>query len=267
MKSKKAKALTTTTMTTNKTTTIPSEFWFAIARTAVSQICQSVGFKATQLSALETLTLVATKYLQAIAHSAAAFTNHSCRIQSNLLDLTHALHGVVSLHSGGFSGGSVLHKDSSTVLLASGVLKDLSRFVEFHDEIPFAKPVPRRNNFTTPENSIPASRKSDPHSHVPKWLPEFPEEKERRAREERLWEEDSVIIAWDCNDEKKDNNEGKRVVVKERKKAELGVVGRGRVRFRIGRGVGLRNGDKGKGIEEEDKCSGFKRRRTGEDNP
>jgi transcription initiation factor TFIID subunit 8 len=267
MKSKKAKALTTTTMTTNKTTTIPSEFWFAIARTAVSQICQSVGFKATQLSALETLTLVATKYLQAIAHSAAAFTNHSSRIQSNLLDLTHALHGVVSLHSGGFSGGSVLHKDSSTVLLASGVLKDLSRFVEFHDEIPFAKPVPRRNNFTTPENSIPASRKSDPHSHVPKWLPEFPEEKESRAREERLWEEDSVIIAWDCNDEKKDNNEGKRVVVKERKKAELGVVGRGRVRFRIGRGVGLRNGDKGKGVEEEDKCSGFKRRRTGEDNP
>ncbi|XP_059437580.1 transcription initiation factor TFIID subunit 8 [Corylus avellana] len=260
MKSKKAIALTTS-MTTNKTTTIPSEFWFAIARTAVSQICQSVGFKATQLSALETLTLVATKYLQAIAHSAAAFTNHSSRIQSNLLDLTHALHGVVSLHSGGFSGGSILHKDSSTLLLASGVLKDLSRFVEFHDEIPFAKPVPRRNNCSSPENSIPASRKPDHHSHVPKWLPEFPEGKERRAREERLWEEDSVI-AGDCNDEKKDNNKGKRVVVvKERKQAELGVVGRGRVRFRIGRGVGLRNGDKGKGIEEDDKCSGFKRRR------
>jgi hypothetical protein len=43
-----------------------------------------VGFKATQLSALETLTLVAAKYLQAITHFAASFTNHS-----NLLDLAH----------------------------------------------------------------------------------------------------------------------------------------------------------------------------------
>jgi len=47
----------------------------------------------------------------------------------------------------------------------SGVLKDLSRFVEFHDEILFAKPIPRRN-CSTPENSIPASHKSD-HSHSP----------------------------------------------------------------------------------------------------
>jgi transcription initiation factor TFIID subunit 8 len=261
----KSKTLTTTTMK-KTTTTFPSDFWLAIARTAVSQICQSVGFNATQLSALETLTLVATKYLQAIAHSAGSFAKHSGRIQSNLLDLTHALHGVVSLHSGGFSGGSILHKDSSTLLLTSGVLKDLSRFVEFHEEIPFAKPIPRRN-CSTPENSIPASRISD-HSHVPKWLPEFPEGKENRAGEDILLEE-SVLVGDGCvgrnSNDGKDNHNGKRVVVvvvKERNK-ELGVVGRESVRFRIGgkRMCWSNVKNRSKGIEEDNKSSGFKRRR------
>lgn len=96
---------------------------------------------------------------------------------------------------------------------------------------------------------------------MPKWLPEFPEaNSKKRAREERLWEEDL------------DKNNGKRVAVKERKKTELlGVVGRGRVRFRIGgkkmcwNNVNGNNDgvdDKSKGIEDEDdKNCGFKRRR------
>jgi transcription initiation factor TFIID subunit 8 len=44
----------------------PSDYAFKITKTAVSQICQSVGFKTTQLSALETLTHVATLCLQTL---------------------------------------------------------------------------------------------------------------------------------------------------------------------------------------------------------
>ena len=55
----------------------PSEFSFVIARIAVSWICQLVGYKATQLSALNALIVVATKYLEAIAKSASSLANTS----------------------------------------------------------------------------------------------------------------------------------------------------------------------------------------------
>ncbi|KAB1222129.1 Transcription initiation factor TFIID subunit 8 [Morella rubra] len=204
MKSKSRRKAKFQTTTSSSTTTTPSEFSHAIARIAVSQICRSVGFKTTQLSALEALTLVATKYLQAIAKSATCFANNSNRTQSNLLDLTNALHDVVSLHDGGLSGGSHLHKHASTLLSTSGVLKDLARFVGVHEEIPFAKPIPRRDRDGA-RNSIPSRTQETDcsrYSHVPKWLPGFPVDKKWQVKEdresgERLWGE-SVSMGGDC---------------------------------------------------------------------
>ncbi|KAK9990179.1 hypothetical protein SO802_025164 [Lithocarpus litseifolius] len=157
----------------------PSEFSFAIARIAVSQICQPMGYKATQLSALNALTVVATKYLEAIAKSASSLANTSNRTQSNLLDLTLALHHLVTLHT------SSLFSISSS---GGGIIRDLADFVSFNDGIPFAKPIPGPQITSIP------SWASSSSSHVPKWLPRFPGSviscsvNERKCGE-RLWED------------------------------------------------------------------------------
>ena len=124
---------------THQETTNPGDFPFNITKVAVSQICKSVGFRRGKVSALETLTLVATKYLEALAKSAVSFSNAASRTQSNLLDLTNALHDL-SLQ-GGFTGASTLYDNNC--LLKSSVLEDLSGFVSSTDEIPFAKPIER----------------------------------------------------------------------------------------------------------------------------
>jgi hypothetical protein len=82
-----------------------------------------------------------------------------------------------------------LERERERELLTSRVLKDLSMFVEFHDEISFAK-IPCMNRSSL-GNLIPSGHKLD-HSHVPKWLPGFLEGnwedkrwqgKEKRERE------------------------------------------------------------------------------------
>ncbi|KAK9989247.1 hypothetical protein SO802_029486 [Lithocarpus litseifolius] len=211
----------------------PSEFSFAIARIAVSQICQSVGYKATQLSALNALTVVATKYLEAIAKSASSLANTSNRTQSNLLDLTLALHHLVTLHT------STLFSISSS----GGIIRDLADFVSFNDEIPFAKPIPRPQI-----TSIPSwAASSSSFSHVPKWLPRFPDSviscsvKERKCGE-RLWE-DSVLggggIEIECSTSTSNVIEQEKL---KEGKLELDLERTGKVRFRItttrGRGRG-----------------------------
>nr|XP_023897432.1 uncharacterized protein LOC112009333 [Quercus suber] len=213
----------------------PSEFSFAIARIAVSQICQSVGYKATQLSALNALTVVATKYLQAIAKSASSLANTSNRTQSNLLDLTLALHNLVTLHT------STLFSISSS----RGIIRDLADFVSSHDEIPFAKPIPRPQI-----TSIPSWASFSSFSHVPKWLPKFPDSviscsvNERKCGE-RLWE-DLVLggggIETECSTSTSNVIEQEKL---KEGKLELDLERTGKVRFRItttsGRGgAGLR---------------------------
>ncbi|KAJ6882746.1 hypothetical protein NC651_029127 [Populus alba x Populus x berolinensis] len=113
----------------------PSDYAFKITKTAVSQICQSVGFKTTQLSALETLTHVATLFLQTLAKTAVLYSNASSRTQSNIFDIINSLHDMSSVR--GFTGGSTLHCNISGIsLLRSSVFKNIKSFVEFSDEIP-----------------------------------------------------------------------------------------------------------------------------------
>ncbi|KAA8537138.1 hypothetical protein F0562_029636 [Nyssa sinensis] len=123
------------TLTSRDSELDPPDFLFAITRIAVAQICQSVGFKASQNSALETLTDIAAGYLQALAKSAAASATSSGRTQSNLFDIVFALEDLYSAQ--GFRGASNVNQP----LLASSTLVDIMKFVKYTDEIPFAKRI------------------------------------------------------------------------------------------------------------------------------
>ncbi|GAU38391.1 hypothetical protein TSUD_147590 [Trifolium subterraneum] len=229
----------------------PSEFSFAIAKTAVSQICQSVGYKRSKYDALEALTSVTTKYLEAIARSAASFANASNRTDSNLFDLINSIHDLSSVR--GFPGGSIMHTSN---LLRSAALKDIMDFVKFSKEVPFSKPILSKNThgsqnpeITTDSGpSIDCSKNTNIQClHIPRWLPDFPSESlykkhdqvlvNERKCGEKLWEHSLVIEDCSVNAEanssmlkSNDTNE------KEEKDTRMELAkGRERVKFKFGR--------------------------------
>ncbi|KAL5580157.1 hypothetical protein UlMin_012599 [Ulmus minor] len=211
------------------------DFSFAIAKVAVSQICESVGFKSTAIPAIQTLTLVATKYLQSIANSTVSYSAAANRTQSNLFDLINALHDHLRpVH--GFPGASNLHR-TDFCLIKSSVLLELANFVKNTDEVPFAKPIPRPENSARKSNPAPAPRPP----HIPKWLPELPivssgegSCSDDRRNGEKLWENSCSAVKIDGIVIENGNNE--RVIL------EIGAK-REKVRFKIGRVV--EKGDEG----------------------
>ena len=228
----------------------PSEFSFAIAKTAVAQICQSAGYKRSTHDALETLTNVAMKYLEAIARSAAYFANASNRTDANLFDLINGIHDLCSVQ--GFPSGSKMHKSN---LLMSGALKEIMNFVNLSNEVPFANSIPCKNASGSPNleptidsgSSLCCSKKAKMQGlHIPRWLPDFPEErlynncdkvsvKERKCGE-KLWEHSLAVE--DCSGKAEENNgvlQGGRINGKEEKNSRMELAqGRGRVKFKIG---------------------------------
>ncbi|KAI4296970.1 hypothetical protein L6164_036883 [Bauhinia variegata] len=226
----------------------PSDFSFTVTKTAIAQICQSVGDKRTQLNAPETLTDVATKYLQSIAKSAVLFSNAANRTESNFFDIINAIHDLYSLR--GFPGGSEMHKRK---LLSSGALKEIMKFVNHSKEVPFAKPVPRNNILpsSNPEPSIDSGlsvvccKESNMQGlHIPRWLPDFPDEslyknchqvRERKCGE-KLWEH--LVSAEGYGGNVKENGkllESNGVGGKEGKEKRMEMAKeRERVKFKIG---------------------------------
>ncbi|OIV89718.1 hypothetical protein TanjilG_03816 [Lupinus angustifolius] len=226
----------------------PSDFSFTIAKTAVAQICQSVGYKRSEYNALESLTNVATKYLQSIARSAATYANDSNRTDTNLFDLINGIQDLCSIQ--GFSGGSVMHKSS---LLSSGALKEIVDFVNTSNEVPFAKPIQHKNVSGNPnpeaaiDSGILTSASQEPKVqgfHIPRWLPDFPDKflykncgkvlvKERKCGE-KLWEHSLDVCSG--------NVEGNRDILqineidgKEEKDAKMELTKkRSIVKFKIG---------------------------------
>ncbi|KAK6933813.1 Bromodomain associated domain [Dillenia turbinata] len=69
----------------------PSHFYKSIAKIAVAQICQSIGFKSSQISALETFSDVGGRYMEALAGIAVSAANFAGRTQSNLFDVVFAM--------------------------------------------------------------------------------------------------------------------------------------------------------------------------------
>ncbi|PON45558.1 Bromodomain associated domain containing protein [Parasponia andersonii] len=233
----------------------PPGFSLAVARIAVAQICASVGFKYTQLSALETLTGVTTKYLETIAKSSASFAAASNRSQTNIFDVTNALHDLRSPH--GFSGASNLHR-TDYCLLNSSVLAELSDFVDCTVETPFAKPIPQRQVSETDagkekkkENENEKKNPIQRAPHIPNWLPELPEMAQcgaalsscRRRHGEELWE--NSCCGSEISGALIENGEfvpGAAAAAAAAAKSELGTK-RERVRFKIGgRELGVKSG-------------------------
>lgn len=176
------------------------EFSFTLARVAVAQICQSVGYDGAQKPALEALTDIATRYLKAIAKSSAESANSSGRTESNLFDIIAAIEELRSVQ--GFAGS---WKVRSRSLWRSAAIKDLMKFFKYTDRIPFAQPWPPWMSSSRRERVPVNSDNSEWYDvgrskHVPRWLPVA----ERiEAAEERTEE-----VKWECL-KREDANWGK----------------------------------------------------------
>ncbi|CAA6653927.1 unnamed protein product [Spirodela intermedia] len=134
----------------------------AVARIAVAQICHSVGYDAADTSALRVLSDVAARYVLAVGRAAASASNSRGCTNANLLDVVVALEEV-SLSRG----------------FPAPPGPGLMDFVASVDEIPFARPIRRwRGGGAPPEASLTFAqlRLEPPSTHVPRWLPRFPDE-------------------------------------------------------------------------------------------
>ncbi|MBA0766654.1 hypothetical protein Gotri_015676 [Gossypium trilobum] len=112
------------------------DFALAIAKVAVAQLCESVGFQSFHLSALETLSDVSVRYIYSIGKTANLSANLAGRVEGNVFDIIHGLEDLGS--NLGFSGAS----DVDRCVVSSGVVKDITHFVGVSDFIPFAYDVP-----------------------------------------------------------------------------------------------------------------------------
>ncbi|KAK8575002.1 hypothetical protein V6N13_033783 [Hibiscus sabdariffa] len=211
--------------------TNPCDFSFHITKVAVAQICRSVGFGRSQVTALNTLTLVATKYLETLGRSATSFSGAANRAQPNLLDLTNALHDI-SLHVG-FKGVGTLYGDDC--FLKSAVLEDLSGFVRSTDEIPFAKPIGRPKERETEDSKPSQGGNLQRGGHIPEWLPVFPdvgnkEQCNKRVSGETLWENSASVLRHETEEfqEKRDGSNGGKLS-KERRRVKFWIKGGKRV--------------------------------------
>lgn len=147
------------------------EFGRAVAKMAVAQICESVGFQSFNESALEALADIAVRYMKDTGKTASFYANLANRTECNVFDIIQGLEDLGS--STGFSGGSEI----SGCLTESGAIKGIIEYVESAEEIPFAQPVPQfpvnRNRRGTP--SFVQMCETPGFKHVPDWLPAFPD--------------------------------------------------------------------------------------------
>ncbi|TQE03436.1 hypothetical protein C1H46_010916 [Malus baccata] len=215
----------------------PPELHFAIARIAVSQISQSVGYKSTKHSALETLTHIAVKYIGAVASASASYAAMAKRTNTNVFDFANALHDLQSVQ--GFRGASALHENGFCVL-GSSVLGDLAGFVRWNRETPFAGPIPRVEKLGAEKrgNEVPIPPELDSRRglHVPRWLPAFPDMGKavgKRRNGEELWEN---VVASNGGSGVGGGGEGESGNGKGNCRESVGKSKRGRVRFRVGGG-------------------------------
>ncbi|KAL5987875.1 hypothetical protein ACLOJK_035631 [Asimina triloba] len=153
-----------------KTASGADDFGRSVARIAVAQICESVGFQRFQKSALEAFSDIGIRYLREIGKVARSHANHTGRTTCNVFDVVQGLEDLsLSL---GFSGAS----DPSRCLACSGVVRDVELFVRFSEEIPFVRPLPKfpviRNRKRT--LSFAQIGEAPGGRHIPSWLPAFP---------------------------------------------------------------------------------------------
>ncbi|KAE8661357.1 LRR receptor-like serine/threonine-protein kinase RPK2 [Hibiscus syriacus] len=147
------------------------DFALSIAKVAVAQVCESIGFQSFQHSALETLSDVAARYIYTLGKTANFNANLAGRLESNVFDV---IQGLEELESGlGFAGAS----DVNRCLANSGVVRDIVHFVGDAVDVPFAYDIPRFPVVKDRKGMGSFWEKGEePHGeHIPSWLPAFPD--------------------------------------------------------------------------------------------
>ncbi|XWS30148.1 hypothetical protein CRYUN_Cryun24cG0092900 [Craigia yunnanensis] len=154
------------------------DFALAIAKLAVAQLCESVGFQSFQHSALETLSDIIVRYIYSLGKTANFHANLAGRVEANVFDV---IEGLEELGSGlGFAGAS----DVDRCVVNSGIVRDIVHFVGDADDIPFAYDVPQ---FPVVKEwkemgSFWEKGEEPPGEHIPSWLPAFPDLETYTAR-------------------------------------------------------------------------------------
>ncbi|TVU28107.1 hypothetical protein EJB05_19616, partial [Eragrostis curvula] len=162
----------------------------AVSTVATAQILRASGYSAAEPAALRALSDIAGRYIASLGHAAAALAEARGRTEPNVVDVVLALEDHAP---GGFPGAS----DPARPALCSGALAELAGFVAAVREVPFAKPLPRREaGLGKRWESFAAVGEEPPLRHVPCWLPRFPEGWEDRrmlgeAEAEAKGEEDT----------------------------------------------------------------------------
>ncbi|KAJ6810627.1 putative transcription initiation factor TFIID subunit 8 [Iris pallida] len=230
---------TTTETLTLSSSCSSSNFFTVVTTVAVAQTCLAIGYSSAEPAALRSLSRVADAYLRTLARSAAASANSRGRTEANALDVVRAVEDLSLAR--GFAGAS----DPSRPLLRSSVIKDLVAFVGSVEEVPFPKPIRRRKEEPGVRVSIPAVLEEKGRgTHIPKWLPEFPdwkgEEKKRGREKERLrWEEQIELgLGFGSSEES-----AIRVSTVKPCFSKYLSEERRRVRFKLGLGLASRKGE------------------------
>ncbi|CAN1143121.1 Transcription initiation factor TFIID subunit 8 [Linum perenne] len=148
------------------------EFGHAVAKKAVAQICENVGFDGSKESALDALTDVTIRYLRDLGKTASSNANLCGRAECSIFDVVQGLEDIST--SQGFPGAF----DSSSCLVSSSTIWDIIDYVgSDEEEIPFAQPVPKfpivRASKLIP--SFIEMNETPPGKHVPGWLPALPD--------------------------------------------------------------------------------------------
>lgn len=147
------------------------EFIQAIAKMAVAQVCESSGFQGFQQSALDTLSDIAVRYMNQLGKIAVSNSNLSGRTECNVFDVLQGLEDLGM--SQGFSGASEIDRG----IAGSGIVREISEYVEFSERVPFAYSIPsfpvvKEMKLT---ESFLKSGRLPPDEHIPAWLPVFPD--------------------------------------------------------------------------------------------
>lgn len=147
------------------------EFVQAIAKMAVAQVCESSGFQGFQQSALDTLSDIAVRYMNQIGKIAVSNANLSGRSECNVFDVLQGLEDLGM--SQGFSGASEIDRGVE----GSGIVREISEYVEFSERVPFAYSIPSFPVVKEMKRTEGFFRSggSPPDEHIPTWLPAFPD--------------------------------------------------------------------------------------------
>ncbi|XP_007032778.2 PREDICTED: LOW QUALITY PROTEIN: transcription initiation factor TFIID subunit 8 [Theobroma cacao] len=165
------------------------DFALAIAKVAVAQVCESVGFQSFQHSALQTLSDIIVQYIYNIGKTANINANLAGRVEANVFDVLQRLE---ELGSGlGFAGAS----DADRCVVNSGIVRDIVHFVGEADDFQFAYDVPQFPVVKEWKETGSFWEKGEepPGKHIPNWLPVFPDPETYAARTSEGTETMSVL--------------------------------------------------------------------------